>query len=87
MEEATRRHTPHICPVHTVVPGRARIKVEGLRGDFRLAGRMEQILIRLKGVHRVSASSDTGNLLILYDDQIITDNLLDRIDTIVSVEA
>ncbi|MGK9164900.1 cation-transporting P-type ATPase [Inquilinus limosus] len=55
-----------IWPVHVVVPGRARFRVDGLRRS----GRIKQVLERrLNGgiIQRASASTTTGTLLVLFD--------------------
>jgi Ca2+-transporting ATPase len=57
-----------IAPVHAGVPGRVRLKVAGLRRSPRLKRLMEEGLAVCAGVLSVSASIETGNLLILFDE-------------------
>jgi Ca2+-transporting ATPase len=50
-----------------VLPGRARIEVPGLRGDERLAARLEVGLLAARGVRAVSASIASGRVLVGFD--------------------
>jgi P-type Ca2+ transporter type 2C len=63
MAEARRR----VTPVSVAVPGRARFRVEGLRGYPGLAHRIEESLAGEPDVHRVQASPVTGTVLILFE--------------------
>lgn len=55
-----------------VLPGRARARVPGLRGNPALAARLAQQLTGRSGVHRVWISSDTGTVLFLYAPETVT---------------
>ncbi len=63
MPEPRRR----VTPVSVAVPGRARLRVEGLRGYPGLAHRIEESLAGEPDVHRVQASPVTGTVLILFE--------------------
>lgn len=58
-----------IRPVHVAVPGRARFRVDGLRRSDRVKQALERWL---NGgvIHRASASTTTGTLLVLFDPAI-----------------
>ncbi len=58
---------PIASPVHTAVPGRARYRVTGLRGNRVLKTLLEERLSGMTDVVRVSASTETGTLLIRYN--------------------
>jgi Heavy metal associated domain 2 len=51
------------------IPGRIRLKIEGLRANPGLAQRLEERLSGTAGVRHVEASPVTGSLLIRYDEQ------------------
>ena len=53
--------------LHTAVKGRARFRVQGLRGSTFLKQYLEFHLLQAAGVRAVSASSLTGNVLVLFD--------------------
>src|SRR5260370_9408631 len=63
MPEPRRR----VTPVSVAVPGRARLRVEGLLGSTGLAHRIEGSLSGEPEVHRVQASPVTGTVLILFE--------------------
>lgn len=56
-----------IQPIHTKVPGRARYKVDGLYRSQALKKILELQLSRNKNILRVSASTSTGNILVLFN--------------------
>jgi Ca2+-transporting ATPase len=58
---------PWISPIHHRVKGRTRYKIRGLRGCAKLKERLEIGLVSQSDIYRVSASTLTGNLLILYN--------------------
>jgi Ca2+-transporting ATPase len=49
------------------VPGRVRLRIEGLRGRSEVASRLTEHLSAHGAIQRVSASTITGNLLVLFD--------------------
>jgi Ca2+-transporting ATPase len=49
------------------VPGRARLRVDGLRGRHGFAQRLQARLSGHAGVRHASASAVTGNILVLFD--------------------
>jgi Ca2+-transporting ATPase len=56
-----------VALVSVAVPGRARLRVAGLRGHQGFALRLEARLAGQAGVRHVSASALTGNILVLFD--------------------
>lgn len=56
--------------IHTAVKGRARFKVRGLQGSTALKQYLERQLGAAVGVERVSASADSGNLLVLFNPKM-----------------
>ena len=52
--------------IHVSVKGRTRYRVEGLRRSEALKGAIESALAGKEGVHAVSASALTGNVLVLH---------------------
>jgi Ca2+-transporting ATPase len=57
---------PRISPLHVCIKGRARFKIRGLRGRAVVKEKLETHLASFSDVYHVSASTLTGNLLILY---------------------
>jgi Ca2+-transporting ATPase len=70
---------PCVIPLHTTVPGRARFRVIGLFRDPELKARLEQNLVAAPGITSVMANILTGNLLVLFDDNITIDAITDHI--------
>jgi Ca2+-transporting ATPase len=68
-----------IVPLHTVVPGRARLQIGGLRGAPELAALLERGLTGFGGVHEVSASALTGNITLRYEPTAAREPLIERI--------
>ena len=68
-----------IVPLHTAVPGRARLQIGGLRGAPPLANLLERGLTGFGGVHEVSASALTGNITIHYERATSLNQLIERI--------
>ena len=68
-----------VVPVHTAVAGRARLNIGGMRGSPAIASLLERGLTGFTGVHNVSASALTGNILIHYESTTSLDQLIDRI--------
>lgn len=56
-----------LTPLHTVVPGRARFHVRGLKGCRSLQSELESALAGRQIIRRVTASAWTGNILVHYD--------------------
>jgi P-type Ca2+ transporter type 2C len=59
-------NAPAVLPIHTVVPGRARFKVEGLKRCDRVKQALETALSG-RGIHSVTASIATGTVLVLFE--------------------
>lgn len=56
-----------VAPIHACVPGRVRFKIQGLyRADPSVKARLETNLTRHAIIETVSASTLTGNLLVLF---------------------
>ena len=70
---------PFVIPLHTTVRGRARFRVIGLFRDPKLKACLEQNLITTPGITAVMANILTGNLLVLFDDDITIDAITDHI--------
>ena len=68
-----------VIAIHACVPGRVRWHVRGLRGDPALKAVLEGGLTELPGIHAASASTDTGNLLTLFDPAVPDERIRDRI--------
>jgi copper chaperone CopZ len=54
-----------------ILDGRIRIKVPEVKGSHAKAGEMESELAKLNGVAHVTANPLTGNVLVLFDSQVI----------------
>ena len=68
-----------IVPLHTVVAGRARLGIGGLRGAPELAALLERGLTGFGGVYEVSASALTGNITLTYEPTTPLERLIERI--------
>jgi hypothetical protein len=85
-EQARLDLTPMLSPVQMVrvvsaIPGRVRVDVAGLNGQDDLAQKLNEEIGALAGVTQAAASSRTGRMLVTYDAQIQTaDVLLAAID-------
>ena len=66
--------------VHAGVAGRTRFEVAGLYRSNRFKQKLENALSDVDGVHRVSASSLTGRVLVLYDPDITMDDIVAAIE-------
>lgn len=76
---------PIAVPIHSAVPGRVRFQVSGLyRAEPACKARLETRLSAFAGIHRASASTLTGNLLLQFDG-IYKD--LDELGALVEREA
>jgi len=60
----------HLAVVHASVAGRARFEVAGLYRSPRIKQQLETALSDMTGVNRITASSLTGRVLVLYDPDI-----------------
>src|SRR5918997_6642705 len=76
------RDTAHdglVEPLHSGVPGRARLRVAGLHRSPDLQAVLECGLAALPGVTSVAASPLTGNLLVRFDPALASlAGVLDR---------
>ncbi|WP_407175042.1 HAD-IC family P-type ATPase [Bradyrhizobium sp. STM 3562] len=71
-----------VTPVHTAVRGRVRFRVAGLRDEPSLARTIERGLMLFPGVTQASASSRTGNVLVLHDEDTAVHGLAGHIDAL-----
>ncbi|MGE3542013.1 MAG: HAD-IC family P-type ATPase [Candidatus Tectimicrobiota bacterium] len=62
--------------LHTVVPGRARLKVPGLYGTVGLKRHLESRLCRYPGMRACSASTLTGNVLVLFQPELSVEQVM-----------
>lgn len=69
-----------LTPLHTAVPGRARFRVSGLRGDRSLGLSLESALPGLDGMRCASADIWTGSLLVYYDRAASLSAVVERIE-------
>ncbi|MGM0453311.1 MAG: HAD-IC family P-type ATPase [Thermodesulfobacteriota bacterium] len=83
MDEVNRQRQSAALPVHTAVPGRARIKIQGLRKNQAVKNQLEQILARREEIARISANSVTGKILVLYDPAVNLDRILACIESVI----
>jgi Ca2+-transporting ATPase len=70
MNDRQRHSSPKnvtlVKPLHTVIKGRSRFKVEGLRNSKPLQQYLELKLATEESIRYVSANSDSGNVLVLF---------------------
>ena len=59
-------NAPAVLPIHNIVPGRARFRVEGLKRSERVKRVLETALAG-RGIHSVIASTMTGTVLVLFE--------------------
>ncbi len=67
-----------VVPIHSAVPGRIRMRVGGLRGAPEIKALLEQEVAVHPAVRQISASTLTGNALVLFDPGLPLDTILDR---------
>jgi P-type Ca2+ transporter type 2C len=75
-----------LIPVHTVVPGRARISVGGLKGCSSTAQLLERGLAERGFIRSASASELTGNVTVLFDPATKLDDVLEHIAAVLRGE-
>src|SRR5262245_14760104 len=61
-----------VVPVSIAVPGRARLRVDGLRGRPALKFHLEDRLAAHPAVWQAKANDLTGTLLVLFDVRTVT---------------
>lgn len=59
-------HLKRVIPVHATVPGRLRLRIDGLYRSEQMRAGLESLLPSLPGVRRASANSLTGTVLIVF---------------------
>ena len=68
---------PHaIRPIHTKISGRSRFKIAGLTANTVAKDALEIGLKQIKEIRTASASTITGNLLVLYDPELDDQKLI-----------
>ncbi len=70
--------------IHTVVPGRARFKVPGLYHSETLKRHLESQLAAKSGIHKVTASSLTGNVLVSFNSDNAPDAIAAQIERVIT---
>jgi Ca2+-transporting ATPase len=76
-----------VTPVHAVVPGRARLRVAGLRGSAPLQRLLEAALSDAVEIRKVSASTITGTLLAHFDERLSLAAVIARVERILRESA
>jgi len=61
-----------ISPYLHVLAGRLRIKIPAVKGSLQRASEVEQLLLGIDGITDVTANSITGNVLILFESTVIS---------------
>ena len=80
MDSAHLESPPSIVPIHTAVPGRARLRVAGLCGSDVLKRVLEAILPDTVGILGASANTLTGNVLVRYDPAVPLATVIARVE-------
>jgi P-type Ca2+ transporter type 2C len=73
--------------IHRAVPGRVRLHVKGLRHSAGLKARLIRQLSRWGDIHTVWPSTDTGNLLALFDPALPTETVARRVAAVAAGRA
>ena len=81
-EVAAAAQLPEITPTHAAVAGRVRLHVARLRRHGEMRVRLERRLASVPGIHAVSASAITGNVLIRYDPALPLARIVDCVATL-----
>jgi P-type Ca2+ transporter type 2C len=77
-----------VVPVSTAVRGRARFRVDAIRGRPALAGQLASHLTRLDAVQAVRVNQLTGSVLVHFEaDRLTVDDLLRDLDRMASASA
>jgi len=66
-DSAIRRNSSPVIPIHTVVRGRARFRVVGLRHSRAMKQWLESNLSCVDGIKEIGANPLTGNVLVTFD--------------------
>lgn len=76
--QSAKKPAPVIIePLHTAVPGRARLRIGGLRGSEPLQHLLERGFTLAPGIQSATASSLTGNLTVRYDPAVPLQTVID----------
>ena len=71
-----------VVPLHTVIPGRARLRVVGLRRSEPLKNLLEAALAGHGAVLAVTANSLTGTLLVVYQPTHPLETVIDLAENV-----
>lgn len=83
VSKSDKSRSPIVQILHSI-KGRARYKVTGLKGSATLRQYIEFRLPAEIGIHRVSANSDSGNVLVLFEPKHLANEIAARLKRIVS---
>ena len=75
--QVRKQPVPPITAVHTIVPGRARLKIAGLRRSPTLKREIEAVVANVSCLKGVKANTLTGNMLVFYDDHVSSSDLIE----------
>lgn len=64
----------NLCRIETVhaLPGRVRVRINGLKGNRPFAASLEKTLRRHDHIHHIKANPQTGKALILFDSKMLS---------------
>src|SRR5690348_8246866 len=77
------RRPPDVVPVHTAVPGRARFRIDGLRGSVSLKRRLERLVPDGGRLQVGRADPLTGTLLIFFSPDLSLTRIVERVEHVV----
>src|SRR6201999_3234407 len=72
-----------VSPVHTAVPGRVRLRVDGVQGSQKLCAVLRRGLAIAPGVRDATVSALTGSVMIHYDAKASLEAIRDYLAAIV----
>lgn len=75
-----------VVPIHAEIPGRARLRVAGLRGSEPLKRRIERLLPEEGTIRRAEANVLTGNVLVLFERSVPLAAVVVRLERVLSRE-
>lgn len=80
MTEVSPAITTLVVPVHRPLPGRIRLRVQGLYRSEWLKNELETELARVECIRSATANPLTGNLLILFDVAEESSRIIDEVE-------
>jgi Ca2+-transporting ATPase len=81
---AAAETTARILPIHAEVPGRARLRVAGLRGSHPLKRMIETRLPEESAIRWAEANTITGNVLVLFDRSLPLTTVVVQLERVLS---